>query len=79
LDTIIRFNVLLARGMSGSEKVFGSHNVSIIIFFNALPGKKRFTNFVIGFYRMLVISMTLRNYYFLLSRSTNKELILVGI
>lgn len=75
LDTIIRFSVLLAREMTGSEKVFGIYNFGIvIIFFNAMPGKKRFTNFVIGFYRMLGISMTLQNCCFLLSGSTTRGL-----
>jgi hypothetical protein len=63
----------------GSEKVFGICNVGIIIFFNAMPGKKRFTNFVIGFYRILGISMVLRSYCFLLSRLANKEFVLLGI
>ncbi len=49
----------------GLEKVFGIYSVSIIVFFDAMPRKKHFTNFVIGFYIMLGISMTLRNYYFL--------------
>jgi hypothetical protein len=62
----------------GSEKVFGIYNVGIIVFFNAMP-KKRFTNFVIGFYRIMGIGMALRNYYFLLSRSTDKEFVLLGI
>ena len=63
----------------GSEKVFGIYNFGIIIFSNAMPGKKRFTNFVIGFHRMLGISMTLRNCCFLLSGSTNKGFIILGI
>ena len=79
LDTIIRFSVLLAREMMGSEKVFGIYNFGIIIFFNAMPGKKSFTNFVIGLYRMLGINMTLRKCCFLLSGSTNKEFIILGI
>lgn len=79
MDTIIRFSVLLAREMMGSEKVFGIYNVGIIVFFNAMPRKKRFTNFVIGFYRILGIGMALRNYCFLLSRSTDKEFVLLGI
>lgn len=58
----------------GSEKVFGIYNVGIIIFFNARPRKKHFTNFVNGFYRILGISMVLRNYYFLLSGSANEGL-----
>ena len=81
LDTIIRFSVLLASGkMIGSEKVFGIYNVDIIIFFNAMPGKKRFANFLIGFYRKPGISIALRNYCFLLPRSANnKGFVLPGI
>jgi hypothetical protein len=80
LDTIIRFSVLLAREMMGSEKVFGIYNFGIVIFSNAMPGKKSFANFVTGFYRMLGISMALRNCCFLLSGSTNnKEFIILGI
>ena len=79
MGTIIRFSVLLAREMMGSEKVFGIYNVGIIIFFNARPRKKHFTNFVNGFYRILGISMVLRNYYFLLSGSANEGFILLGI
>ena len=80
LDTIIRFSVLLAREMMGSEKVFGIYNFGIIIFFNAMPGKKRFTNFVVGFYRKPGTSIALRNYCFLLFRPVNnKGFVLPGI
>jgi hypothetical protein len=64
----------------GSEKVFGIYNFGIVIFSNAMPGKKRFTNFVTGFYRTPGNSMTLQSYCFLLSRSeNNKEFVLPGI
>ena len=79
LDTIIRFSVLLARAIMVSEKVSGIYNVGIIIFFNTMPGKKRFTNFVIGFCRILGIRMALRNYCFLLPRSANKGFVLPGV
>jgi len=63
----------------GLETVFGVCTVSVIIFFDVMPRKKHFTNYVNGFYRILGISVMLRNYYFLLPGSTNKEFILLGI
>jgi len=63
----------------GSEEVFGIYNVGITVFFNAMQRKRRFTNFLIGLYGALGISMTLRYYYFLLSGSTDKGFILLGV
>jgi hypothetical protein len=79
LGTIIRFSVLLARGIMGAEKVFGTYNIGVIVFFNAMPRKKRFTDSVIGFFGILGAGMTPRNPCFLLPRSPNKELTLLGI